>query len=67
MSIPYHLGDFGFISFRQRKDYIFFKLFEDSFAPFKESYFKVLYARDEYPFWTGPDTSPPPLPPLLEV
>jgi hypothetical protein len=47
---PYHLPDFGFISFRQWKDHFFFQLLEDSFPPFKDSYFKVLYTRQEYPF-----------------
>jgi hypothetical protein len=56
--MPYHLCDFGFISFRQRKSHAFFKLFDDSFPPFKDSYFKVSYVGEEYPFWTGPDGSP---------
>jgi hypothetical protein len=56
--MPYHLCDFGFISFRQRKDYAFFQLFDNSFPPFKDSYFKVLYIGEEYPFWTGTDGSP---------
>jgi hypothetical protein len=55
---PYHLSDFGFISFRQRKDHFFFQLLEDSFPPFKESYFKVLYSGEEFPFWAGPTGSP---------
>jgi hypothetical protein len=55
---PYHLSDFGFIFFRQRKDHYFFQLFEDSFPPFKDSYFKVLYTGEEYPFWTSPTGSP---------
>jgi hypothetical protein len=55
---PYHLSDFGFISFRQRKDHFFFQLLEDSFPPFKESYFKVLYSGEEFPFWAGPIGSP---------
>jgi hypothetical protein len=56
--MPYHLVDFSFISFRQRKDHAFFKLYDDSFPPFKDAYFKVSYVGEEYPFWTGPDGSP---------
>jgi hypothetical protein len=56
--MPYHLVDFSFISFRQRKDHAFFKLYDDSFPPFKDAYFKVSYVGEEYPFWTDPDGSP---------
>jgi hypothetical protein len=56
--MPYHLCEFGFISFRQRKDHAFFKLFDDSFHPLKDSYFKVSYIGEDYPFWTGLDGSP---------
>ena len=48
--MPYHLYDFEFISVRQQKDHAVFKLFDDSFPPFKDSYFKVFYTGEEYPF-----------------
>ena len=56
--MPYHLVDFSFISFRQRKDHAFFKLYDDSFPPLKDACFKVSYVGEDYPFWTGPNGSP---------
>jgi hypothetical protein len=32
--------------------------FSNSFPPFKDAYFKVLYRSEEFPFWTGPNGSP---------
>jgi hypothetical protein len=55
---PYHLCDFSFISFCQKKDHAFFTAYDVSFQPFKEAYFKVFYICEDYPFWTGPDGSP---------
>jgi hypothetical protein len=55
---PYHLVDFSFISFCQRKDHAFFKLYDDSFPLFKDAYFKVSYVGEDYPFWTGTEGSP---------
>jgi hypothetical protein len=55
---PYHLSDFRFISFCHRKDHLFFQLFEYSFSPFEDSYFKVSYTREVFPVLVGPDGSP---------
>ena len=51
---PLSFEGFWLYFFPTAKTSRFFQLFKNSFPPFKDTYFKVLYQGEDSPFWAGP-------------